>query len=76
VHVAVDKARNDAPTIQVDASDIRRRSLKYVGIASDSNEPAARNGNRGCTRILPVKGGDFPIEEDEISRVYHGLRST
>jgi hypothetical protein len=76
VHVAIDQARDDAPTIQVNASDIRRRSLKNVGIASDSNEPAVHNGNRNCIRILPVKGGNFPIEENEISRIFHGLRST
>ena len=76
VHMAVDQAGDDAPTIQVDASDIRRRSLKNVGIASDSNEPPIRNGNGSCTRILPVKGGNFPIEEDEISRVSRALRST
>jgi hypothetical protein len=76
VHVAVDQAGDDAPTIQVDASDSRRRSLKNVGIASDSNEPPIRNGNGSCTRILPVKGGNFAIEEDEISRVSRALRST
>ncbi len=68
VAVRVDEAGEQALAFQVDAFDVWRNGLCYVGKSANRDDLVAANGDSFGVGILRVSGEDFGVEENLLMR--------